>query len=137
MVSSAPGALARYRSLPSIASGPWMALAMAARAPYAMIPLGTMTAITVSTGSIATGGLASGLVAAASAVAGPLIGRAADRSGQRLVLTILTPINALALSLLLVAALSSWDGPLLWAICLLTGGSAVPVGSFTLSLIHI
>lgn len=131
MVSSAPGALARYRSLPSIASGPWMALAMAARAPYAMIPLGTMTAITVSTGSIATGGLASGLVAAASAVAGPLIGRAADRSGQRLVLTILTPINALALSLLLVAALSSWDGPLLWAICLLTGGSAVPVGSFT------
>ena len=131
MVSSAPGALARYRSLPSIASGPWMALAMAARAPYAMIPLGTMTAITVSTGSIATGGLASGLVAAASAVAGPLIGRAADRSGQRLVLAILTPINALALSLLLVAALSSWDGPLLWAICLLTGGSAVPVGSFT------
>lgn len=131
MVSSSPNALARYRSLPSISSGPWMALAMAARAPYAMIPLGTMTAITVSTGSIATGGLASGLVAAASAVAGPLIGRAADRSGQRLVLTILTPINAIALTLLLVAALMSWDGPLLWAICLMTGGSAVPVGSFT------
>lgn len=131
MVSSSSSAIARYRSLPTIASGSWMALAMAARAPYAMIPLGTMTAITVSTGSIATGGLASGLVAAASAVAGPLIGRAADRSGQRRVLTILTPLNALALGLLLLAALQAWDGPLLWAICLLTGGTAVPVGSFT------
>lgn len=131
MVSSSSSAIARYRSLPTIASGSWMALAMAARAPYAMIPLGTMTAITVSTGSIATGGLASGLVAAASAVAGPLIGRAADRSGQRRVLMTLTPINALALGLLLLAALQAWDGPLLWAICLLTGGSAVPVGSFT------
>lgn len=131
MVSSSSSAIARYRSLPTIASGSWMALAMAARAPYAMIPLGTMTAITVSTGSIATGGLASGLVAAASAVAGPLIGRAADRSGQRRVLTILTPLNAIALGLLLLAALQAWDGPLLWAICLLTGGTAVPVGSFT------
>lgn len=131
MVSSSSSAIARYRSLPTIASGSWMALAMAARAPYAMIPLGTMTAITVSTGSIATGGLASGLVAAASAVAGPLIGRAADRSGQRRVLTILTPLNALALGLLLLAALQAWDGPLLWAICLFTGGTAVPVGSFT------
>lgn len=131
MVSSSSSAIARYRSLPTIASGSWMALAMAARAPYAMIPLGTMTAITVSTGSIATGGLASGLVAAASAVAGPLIGRAADRAGQRRVLMTLTPINAIALGLLLLAALQAWDGPLLWAICLLTGGSAVPVGSFT------
>lgn len=131
MVSSSSSAIARYRSLPTIASGSWMALAMAARAPYAMIPLGTMTAITVSTGSIATGGLASGLVAAASAVAGPLIGRAADRSGQRRVLLTLTPLNAIALGLLLLAALQAWDGPLLWAICLLTGGSAVPVGSFT------
>ncbi|MCT1429946.1 MFS transporter [Brachybacterium muris] len=131
MVSSSSSAIARYRSLPTIASGSWMALAMAARAPYAMIPLGTMTAITVSTGSIATGGLASGLVAAASAVAGPLIGRAADRSGQRRVLTILTPLNAIALGLLLLAALQAWDGPLLWAICLFTGGTAVPVGSFT------
>ncbi|MCT2260055.1 hypothetical protein M3F59_00150 [Brachybacterium muris] len=131
MVSSSSSAIARYRSLPTIASGSWMALAMAARAPYAMIPLGTMTAITVSTGSIATGGLASGLVAAASAVVGPLIGRAADRSGQRRVLTILTPLNAIALGLLLLAALQAWDGPLLWAICLLTGGTAVPVGSFT------
>lgn len=131
VVSSPLSALAHYRTLPSLASGPWMALAIAARAPYAMIPLGTMTAITVSTGSIATGGLASGLVAAATAVAGPLIGRAADRTGQRLVLSILTPINAIALALLLVAALQAWDGPLLWAICLLTGSSAVPVGSFT------
>ena len=107
-----------------------MALGVAARAPYAMIPLGTMTAFTVSSGSVATGGLAAGLVAATSAVAGPLIGRAADRIGPRPVLLALTPLNAVMLSLLLVAALQGWVGPALWAVCIGTGATAIPVGSF-------
>lgn len=124
------GALARYRTLPRIASGPWMVMSVAARAPYAMIPLGTMTAFTVSTGSVATGGLAAGLVSFTSAFAGPLIGRAADRLGQRPVLGLLTPLNAVFLALLLVAALAAWDGPALWAVCIATGATAIPVGSF-------
>ena len=130
MVSSPLGALARYRSLPRIASGSWMAVALAARAPYAMIPLGALTAFTASTGSVATGGLATGLVSVASAVAGPLIGRTADRWGRRRVLGLLTPLNALFLALLLVAALAAWDGPALWAACLAAGGTTIPVGSF-------
>lgn len=123
-------ALARYRTLPRIASRSWMAMAIAARAPYAMIPLGTMTAFTVSTGSVATGGLAAGLVSFTSAFAGPLIGRAADRLGQRPVLGLLTPLNAIFLALLVVAALKAWDGPGLWAVCIATGATAIPVGSF-------
>jgi predicted MFS family arabinose efflux permease len=107
-----------------------MALAVAARAPYAMIPLGTMTAFTVSSGSVATGGLAAGFVAVTSAVAGPLIGRAADRLGPRPVLLTLTPLNAVLLALLLVAALQGWTGPALWAVCIGTGATAIPVGSF-------
>lgn len=130
MVSSPLGALARYRTLPRIASGSWMALALAARAPYAMIPLGALTAFTASTGSVATGGLATGLVSVASAVAGPLIGRAADRGGRRRVLGLLAPLNALALALLLVAALAGWDGPGMWLACLAAGATAIPVGSF-------
>ena len=131
MHTSPLSALAHYKSLFAISSGRAMALAVAARAPYAMIPLGTMTAITASTGSVASGGLATGVVAVASAVASPLIGRWADRSGQRFVLRLLTPLNALALVLLLVAALSGWDGPALWLTCLWVGATSLPIGSFT------
>ncbi len=108
-----------------------MILAVAARAPYAMVPLGTMTAITASTGSVATGGLATGLASAAGAVAGPLIGRWADHAGQRRVLLTLVPLSAVAFALLLTAALTGLNGPLLWAVCLLLGSTAVPIGSFT------
>lgn len=108
-----------------------MWLAVAARAPYAMIPLGAMTAVTASTGSVAAGGLATGLVALATAVASPLIGRWADHRGQRFVLRLLTPLNAVALTLLLTAALLAWDGPALWVSCLLVGATSVPIGSFT------
>lgn len=96
-----------------------------------MVPLGTMTAITASTGSVATGGLATGLASAAGAVAGPLIGRWADHAGQRRVLLTLVPLSAVAFALLLTAALTSLNGPLLWAVCLLLGSTAVPIGSFT------
>lgn len=131
MQSSPLSALAHYKSLFAISSGRAMALAVAARAPYAMIPLGTLTAITSSTGSVASGGLATGVVAVASAFASPLIGRWADRRGQRFVLRLLTPVNALALIVLLVAALSGWDGPLLWLACLGVGLTSLPIGSFT------
>ena len=131
-VQSSPlGALAHYKSLFALSSRRAMALAVAARAPYAMIPLGTMTAITSSTGSVATGGLATGVVAVATAFASPLIGRWADLRGQRFVLRLLTPLNALALLALLMAALARWDGPLLWLACLVVGATSLPIGSFT------
>ena len=123
--------LAQYKVLPQISSGSAMALAVAARAPYAMIPLGTMTAVTASTGSVATGGLATAFVSIALAIASPLIGRWADHQGQRFVLSLLTPINALALGLLVYTSASGIDGPLLWLSCILTGATSLPIGSFT------
>ena len=123
--------LAQYKVLPRISSGSAMALAVAARAPYAMIPLGTMTAVTASTGSVATGGLATAFVSIALAIASPLIGRWADRQGQRFVLSLLTPINALALALLVYTSASGIDGPLLWLSCILAGATSLPIGSFT------
>lgn len=124
-------ALAHYKVLPTISSGRAMALAVAARAPFAMVPLGTMTAITASSGSVATGGLATGIVALATAVASPLIGRWADHRGQKFVLSLLTPLNAVALLLLLAAAVIGWAGPALWLACLAVGSTSIPIGSFT------
>lgn len=129
-VSSPLSAFAQYRTLPTLSSTSWMTLAVAARAPYAMVPLGVMTAITASTGSIATGGLATGIASLAGAVAGPLIGRAADHLGQRMVLTVLVPLSAIALLALTAAALTGLDGPALWALCLFLGSTSVPIGSF-------
>lgn len=123
--------LAQYKVLPQISSGSAMALAVAARAPYAMIPLGTMTAVTASTASVATGGLATAFVSIALAIASPLIGRWADHQGQKFVLSLLTPINAAALALLVYTSATGNDGPLLWLSCILAGGTSLPIGSFT------
>ena len=133
MTEKTTGLLARYRLLPTLVPLPQLALALIARAPYAMLPLGTMTAMTASSGSVAVGGVAAGLVAIAGSAAAPLIGRWSDAAGQRRVLSILTPINAVALIGMLCAALLSWNGPALWAVCLAVGLTGVPVGSFTRS----
>ncbi len=132
IVQSSPlSALAQYKILPQISSGLSMIMAVAARAPYAMIPLGTMTAVTAATGSVATGGLATAFVSVAAAIASPVIGRWADHMGQRFVLSLLTPVSAISLGLLLVAALQAWNGPILWVICLAVGATSLPIGAFT------
>ncbi len=130
-MSSPLSAFAQYRILPSLASRPWLTSALAARAPFAMLPLGVMTSVTASTGSVALGGLATGISTACGAVAAPLLGRWADHTGQRTVLGTLIPLNTLALVLLLVLTLMKVDNLLLWAVCILLGVTTVPIGSFT------
>lgn len=131
MHSSPFRALAHYRTLPALVGRGPLLVAFLARAPYAMVPLGAMTAFTASTGSVAQGGLATGITSISTAVASPLIGRWADRRGQRFVLMALTPVNAVALALLFLAALLGWTGPLQWGICLAAGATCLPIGSFT------
>ncbi|MDJ1369781.1 MFS transporter [Gulosibacter molinativorax] len=131
MGSAIWSALAGYKILPKIAGWPQMLLALFARIPAAMVPLGTMAAISASTGSIATGGLATGFVSLATAIFSPLIGQWVDRFGQRPVLSIIAPINAVALVGLFLAALTALGGPALFALCALVGATMIPIGSFT------
>ncbi|WP_175955403.1 MFS transporter [Schaalia sp. Marseille-Q2122] len=131
MQSSPFRALAHYRSLPTIVSWRRLLVAAAARASYAMVPLGTMSAITASTGSVALGGLATGVVSLSTAIASPFIGRWSDYSGQRRMLLIVTPLSALALASLLTAALMGWSDWRLWAACLFVGVTSLPIGSLT------
>lgn len=124
-------ALAHYRSLPQIVSWRRLLVAAAARAPYAMVPLGTMSAITSSTASVALGGLATGVVSLSTALASPFIGRWSDYAGQRRMLLIMTPLSALSLGLLLLSALMGWSDWRLWVSCLLAGVTSLPIGSLT------
>lgn len=126
-------ALTHYRVLPQLAGWKSLVIAFAARAPYAMIPLGTMTAVISSTGSVALGGYATAAVALSTAIAGPLIGKWADRRGQDIPLRILTPINALALLGLFLAVTNGLQGIALYAICVAVGVTSLPIGSFTRS----
>ena len=124
-------ALRDYRDLPPAFGTGKMISAALARAPFAMLPLGIMTAFTFSTGDIAVGGLATAFFSIAVATCSPLIGRAADIWGQRRVLLTIMPINAVALLALYWAALNSPSTATIYLICLLAGLTASPIGSFT------
>lgn len=106
-------------------------VAFLARAPYAMLPLGILTAFTAATGSVAIGGLATAAFSLSTAISSPLIGRAADIWGQRRLLLILIPLNAMGIGSLFLISLQEQPGWYLWLACVATGAANVPVGSFT------
>lgn len=131
MHSSPFRALTGYRLLPATVGWPTLLIAFLARAPFAMVPLGTLSAVTASTHSVATGGLATAVVSLTSAIAAPVIGRGSDRWGQRPLLLALVPLNALALAVLSWAVLAPWSGPRLILACFAVGATVLPIGSFT------
>lgn len=131
MASSSLKAMRNYRELPQIMGKHILIIAFLARAPFAMIPLGAMTAFTASTSNVAIGGLVTAMISIATAIASPLIGRAADLWGQRPVLLFLAPLNALGLLGLFLCSLRPSVPWYLWALCIITGASIIPVGSFT------
>ncbi len=108
-----------------------MLVALIARTPYAMLPLGIMTAFTASSGDLAVGGLASGVFSISVALCSPLVGRAADLWGQRRTLLTLVPLNSVALLGLFWAATTGILGVPLLVLCVFAGATVVPVGSFT------
>lgn len=124
-------ALRDYRDLPAAFGWPQLLSAAVARAPYAMLPLGLMTAFTASTGDIATGGMVTAFFSVAVAVCSPLIGRAADIWGQRSVLLTLVPLNTAALLALYWAATAGMNGPAVFLLALFAGATNSPIGSFT------
>ncbi|MFT0763163.1 MFS transporter [Actinomyces sp. F1_1611] len=126
-------ALGHYRLLPGLVGWPALIVAFLARTPFAMIPLGVMTAFTAATGSVAIGGLATGIASISTAIAAPLLGRVAERVGQKKLLLSVVPVNALGLLGLFILSFRSEVHWSLWALCILTGATAVPVGSFTRS----
>lgn len=87
----------------------YFVVAFLARLPFAMIVVGVMTLVVSASGSVALGGLTSAAVGIGTVVAGPVIGDAVDRFGQRRVLAPLGLINAVLLALFPVAVLLGAD----------------------------
>ncbi|MDL4815043.1 MFS transporter [Actinomadura opuntiae] len=100
-------------------------LSVLGRLPAAICPIGTLMLVSENSGSVTAAGTVSGVLALGQAVGGPVVGRLSDRRGQRLVVSIASVLNAVAIVLLVAAALS--DRPLaVQAACAGCAGAVTP-----------
>ena len=99
-------------------------IAFVARLPFAMMVVGVLTLVVSVTGSVALGGLTSAAVGAGVVVAGPLVGDAVDRHGQRTVLVPIGLLNGVLLALFPVVVFARMPEGMLLATALLIGMTA-------------
>ncbi|WP_067168514.1 MFS transporter [Microtetraspora niveoalba] len=111
--------------------GAWrfLAPALIARLPFAMLQMGVLLLVQWSTGSYGQAGFATAAAAVSQALAGPQTGRLADRYGQARVLVPQSAVHGLALGALLVLASAHASLPLLVLTAALVGASAPQVGA--------
>ncbi|GAA2398554.1 MFS transporter [Nonomuraea africana] len=111
--------------------GAWrfLAPALVARLPYAMLQMGILLLVQWSTGSYGAAGVASAAAAISQAVIGPQTGRLADRYGQARVLLPQVAVHALALGGLLALAAAHAPVALLVLTAALAGASLPQVGA--------
>jgi MFS family permease len=109
-------------------AGPtYFPLAFIARLPFAMMVVGVLTLVVAERGSVTLGGLNSAAAGLGTAVAGPLLGAAVDRFGQRRVLVPVGLLNAALLgSFPLVVGSQAADTAVL-ALSVLIGATAPQV----------
>ncbi|MGY1714701.1 MFS transporter [Geodermatophilus sp. SYSU D01106] len=102
-------------------------VAFAARLPFAMITVGLLTLVVAERGSVVLGGLTSAVAGLGTALAGPLLGAAADRLGQRRVLVPVGVVNAALLAALPPVVGGSAPDAAVLALAVLIGVSAPQV----------
>ncbi|MEV7886162.1 MFS transporter [Streptomyces sp. NPDC002817] len=96
------------------------------RLPTATIQFGSVLLVARTSGSLTAAGLTGGALALGQVACGPLVGRLADRHGQRTVVLVLSLVNALAITALVAGALAGLSTPLL-AVLGATAGATVPL----------
>ncbi|NLU70190.1 MFS transporter [Streptomyces sp. HNM0574] len=102
-----------------------LVLSFLGRLPTSMCPIGTLLLIGHTSGSTAQAGLVAGALSLGEAAGGPLVGRFADRRGQRPVVLLAVLVNAAAVAALVTAAVT--DAPVwLQVPCAGLAGLAVP-----------
>lgn len=103
------------QSLLRTAGWPYFLVAFVARLPFAMNVVGVLTLVVSVRESLSLGGLTAAAVGLGTAVFGPLLGAAADRFGQRIVLVLMAVGNA---AMLLVFTLTVYTDTPVFAVLL-------------------
>ncbi|WP_245979167.1 MFS transporter [Streptomyces diacarni] len=123
-----------YRTVIGLGGGPLLpAVSFLGRLPTAMCQLGSLLLVARTSGSLATAGLVGGALAAGQTVGGPVVGRLADRLGQRPVVLVAALLNACAVTGLVTGALGHAPTAGLAALGVLVGVSVPQVGPLSRS----
>lgn len=96
------------------------------RLPTATIQFGSVLLVARTSGSLTAAGLTGGALALGQVACGPLVGRLADRHGQRTVVLSFSLGNALAITALVAGALAGLPTPVL-ALLGAAAGATVPL----------
>ncbi|MFD0273067.1 MFS transporter [Kitasatospora sp. NPDC127111] len=104
----------RFRSAARLTGGVVLLWSLLGRLPNAMCPIGTLLLVTRNTDSVWRGSVVAGALAVGQAVGGPLVGRLADRRGQRTVGLVAAAVNTVAIVALVAA--SEGGLPMVWQI---------------------
>ncbi|MFF3544244.1 MFS transporter [Streptomyces platensis] len=118
-------AAASFRRVLALGGPLLPAVSFLGRLPTAMCQFGSLLLVAETSGSLATAGLVGGALAAGQTAGGPLLGRLADRHGQRPVVLAACWFDALAVTALVLAALAR-TGALPLALIALLAGAGVP-----------
>lgn len=108
---------------------PMVAAAFIGRLPLSMVGLGSVLLIASETGSYGLGGAVAAVGAVTTALAGPVLGRLADRHGQRRVLLPVLAVFVPSGVTFLVAVRQDWPLLIVFASAGLAGACIPPVSS--------
>ncbi|MFD0002210.1 MFS transporter [Streptomyces sp. NPDC127178] len=122
------GTSAAYREVIGL-TGPLLpVMSFLARLPTATIQFGSVLLVARTSGSLAAAGLTGGALAVGQVACGPLVGRLADRHGQRTVVLIFSLANAVAIAGLVAAALAGLPTALLAVVGAAAGATVPQIG---------
>ncbi|MEC4574350.1 MFS transporter [Streptomyces virginiae] len=122
------GTVDTYRRVIAL-TGPLLPLvSFLARLPVAMSQFGSFLLVAETSGSLATAGIVGGALSIGQVLFGPVLGRLADRHGQRPVVLAAAAVNAVATAALVAGALTHLATLPLAAVGALTGASVPLIG---------
>ncbi|MFC9497038.1 MFS transporter [Streptomyces sp. NPDC056982] len=128
MAQAAGGTSATYREVLGATGTLLPVISFFGRLPVAVIQFGSVLLITRTSGSLATGGTVACALALGQVAMGPVVGRLADRRGQRSVVLCCSLLNALAIACYTLGALAGLPTPLLVALGVFAGATVPGIG---------
>ncbi|MFF1685361.1 MULTISPECIES: MFS transporter [unclassified Streptomyces] len=128
MAQAVGGTSATYREVLGATGALLPVISFFGRLPLAVILFGSVLLVTRTSGSLATGGTVACALALGQVAMGPVVGRLADRRGQRSVVLCCSLLNALAIACYTLGALAGLSTPLLVALAVLAGATVPGIG---------